>query len=67
MQTATQHLATLLFDSSAPTWQTPTEHRTNGATLCEDCDEADHIVLGHATGHPYMVHATGIGSLLAFG
>ena len=66
-ETATEHLATLLCDSIAPIRQTATEHRPNGAILCEDCDEADHSVLCHATGHAHMVHAARIGSVPPLG
>ena len=66
-ETATEHLATLLFDSNSPIRQSATEHRPNGATLCEDCDEAYHNVLCPATGHAHIVHATGVGSVLPFG
>ena len=51
----------------SPISETATEHRPNGAILCEDCDEADHSVLCHATGHAHMVHATGVGSVPPLG
>ena len=66
-ETATEHLATLLFDSNSPISQSATDHRPNGAILCEDCDEAYHNVLCPATGHAHIVHATGVGSVLPFG
>ena len=66
-ETATEHLATLLFDSNSPISQTATDHRPNGAILCEDCDEGYHNVLCPATGHAHIVHATGVGSVLPFG
>ena len=77
-ETATERLPTgmsnnnyALGESAAgiisPISETATEHRPNGAILCEDCDEADHSVLCHATGHAHMVHAARIGSVLPFG
>ena len=66
-ETATEHLATLLCDSISPIRQTATEHWPNGAILCEDCDEAHHSVLCHATGHAHMVHAARIGSVPPLG
>ena len=65
-ETATERLPTgmsnnnyALGESAAgiisPISQTATEHLPNAAILCEDCDEADHSVLCHATGHAHMV------------
>ena len=51
----------------SPISETATEHRPNGAILCEDCDEAYHNVLCPATGHDHIVHAAGVGSVLPFG
>ena len=66
-ETATEHLATLSCHGTSPIRHTATEHRPNVAILCEDCGEADHSVLCHATGHAHMVHAARIGSVPPLG
>ena len=66
-EAATEHLATLSCHGTSPIRHTATEHRPNVAMLWEDCDEADHSVLCHATGHAHMVHAARIGSVPPLG